>query len=310
MRLTLAILAAGSSSRFGRPKQLQPVGPAGEALFEYAVHDAIEAGCDRVIFVTAPDAQEAFRATVKIRIGTSIPVEFASQSVEDVPTGFRAPAARVKPWGTGHAVYTLRSTVREPFIVANADDFYGAGSIRSLVRCIRDGLTTGDPSHYLAGYELGDTGLAEEAGVSRAICSHDASLVLEGLVEVREVRSTPAGPVGARPDGSEIALRPERLCSMNLWAFRPSIFEHVGGAWQRFHARLRDPMEDEFLLSDTVGGLVETGRIRVRVVPMGARAFGLTHPGDVGSVESGINQSVASGDYPTDLGRWFEARCS
>ncbi len=308
MRLTLAILAAGRSARFGRSKQLEPIGPSGEALFEYTVHDAIRAGCDRVVFVTPPREAELLQAAAEIRLGRSFPVEFISQSLEDVPAGFRPPAARVKPWGTGHAVLALRDRVREPFLVANADDFYGARTIARLVRRIRDGLMTGDPSHYLAGYELQDTGVPEGRGVNRGLCSVDASLIMERLEEVRDIATRDGEYVGTGTDGLEQTLRPERLVSMNLWAFQPSIFAPLAEAFKRFHARLADPIQSEFLLSDAVGALVETGRARIRVVPTGEKAFGLTHPDDLAAVESGVSLAVAVGDYPTDLGRWFENR--
>ena len=308
MRLTFAILAAGRSSRFGRSKTIERVGPSDEALFEYAVYDAVRAGCHRIVFVTPPGGDGLLRAAAEIRLGSSVPVEFVAQRPEDVPDGFRPPPGRTKPWGTGHAVLALRDRVREPFLIANADDFYGAGAIRRLARRVRDALTTADPSHFLAGYEIGETGLSADRGVNRALCRVDASLVLERIEEVRDVRLVHGRVAGRDENGHEIAVEPERFCSMNLWAFQPSIFERLSGAFRRFHARLRDPLEDEFLLSEAVGTLVETGRCRVRVVPADARAFGLTHPDDVDAARSGVNLAVAAGDYPTDLGAWFQQR--
>ncbi|MCG8469158.1 MAG: NTP transferase domain-containing protein [Gemmatimonadetes bacterium] len=308
MRLTLAILAAGRSARFGRSKQLEPVGPSGEALFEYTVYDAIRAGCDRVILVTPPRDAELLRTAAEIRLGTSFQVEFLAQELEDVPAGFRPPGGRLKPWGTGHAVLALRDRVDGPFIVANSDDFYGPGVIERLAGRLKDARMTGDPSHFLAGYELQNTGIVADRGVNRGVCGVDASLILERLEEVTEIRAVNGDLLGVGIDGEERSLRPERLCSMNLWAFQTSIFEHLSAAFERFHARLRDPIESEFLLSEAVGTLVETGRSRVRVVPTGVAAVGLTHPDDVAAVESGVSLAVAVGDYPTDLGEWFEER--
>lgn len=310
MPVTLAILAAGRSSRFGRPKQFEPVGPSGEALFEYAVYDAIRAGCHRIVFVTSPGDESAFQAQLHARLGRAIPVQTIAQRLDDLPPGFRPPADREAPWGTGHAVLTLGRVIREPCLVLNADDFYGPRIIDRLVRRIRDAGTTGDPSHFLAGYQLGETPTSEHGGVNRAICSVDASLVLEHLEEVREIR--PAGQVfhGIASDGRKLELKPEVLCSMNLWAFQPSIFEKLWARFQRFHARLRDPLTSEFLLSTAIGEMVGTGRARVRVVPAEGRAFGMTYPDDVGSVESGVAMAVAVGEYPVDLGEWFESRRS
>lgn len=308
MRLTLAILAAGRSERFGRPKPLEPVGPSGEALFEYTVYDAIRAGCHRVVFVTPPRDAEFLRAAAEIRLGRAVPVEFITQRLDDVPAGFRPPADRAKPWGTGHAVLSLRDTVAEPFVVANADDFYGPSAIQRLVRRVRNGLLTGDPSHFLAGYQLHETGVPADRGVNRGMVKVDTSLVLERLEEIYDIREAGGEYVGRDGGGNERALRPERLCSMNLWAFQPTIFPRLEAAFQRFHARLADPDESEFLLSDAVGGLVETGQARVRVVPTDDSALGLTHTEDLPQVESAVRLSVAVGAYPTDLGEWFDER--
>jgi len=307
MRVTLAILAAGRSTRFGRPKQFEPVGPSREALFEYAAYDAIQAGCGRVVFVTSPEQESVFRAQALARLGTMVAVETVTQRLDDVPPGFRPPAGREAPWGTGHAVLALGRIVREPCVVLNADDFYGPKIIARLVRRLRDAGTTGDPSHFMAGYRLANTPVSASGGVNRAICEVDASLQLDRLEEVRDIRPIDREFVGTDSTGLQRALRPEDLCSMNLWAFQPSIFEKLWTVFQRFHARLTDPLTDEFLLSTAIGGLVETGRARVRVVPAAQRAFGITFPEDRDATVSGIAMAVAGGEYPTDLGAWFDA---
>lgn len=308
MRLTLVILMAGRSTRFGRPKPLEPVGPSGEALFEYAAYDGIRAGASRIVFVTRPDTEALYRAQAKARLGTSVPVDVVTQRIDDVPAGFRPPAGRERPWGTAHAVLSLRDAVREPFLVLNADDFYGPAAIPRLRRRLRDARTTGDPSHFLAGYELQDTPLSESGGVNRAICQVDSALFLERIEEVFRIRRQNGRYVGESADGSSMVLRPEIFCSMNLWGFQATIFERLWPAFERFHARLDDPDRDEFRLSTAIGGLVSTGRVRVRVVPTDERAFGMTFAEDVAAVSSGVAQSVASGHYPTDLGEWFDRR--
>jgi len=308
MRLALVILAAGRATRFGRPKPLEPVGPSGEALFEYAVYDALRAGASRILFVTRPDTEALYRAQAKARLGASVPFDVVTQRIDDLPAGFRPPAGRERPWGTGHAVLALREMAREPLLVLNADDFYGPEAIPRLQRRLRDARTTGDPSHFLAGYELRDTPVSASGGVNRAICEVDASLFLERIEEVFGIRSRDAHYLGESADGSSLVLRPEVFCSMNLWGFQPTIFAHLWPAFERFHAHLDDPLADEFRLSTVIGDLVSTGRVRVRVVPTDERAFGLTFAEDVAAVVSGVAQSVASGHYPTDLGEWFERR--
>ncbi len=308
MRLTLLVLAAGQSTRFGRPKQLEPVGPSGEALFEYAVYDGVRAGCSRVLFVTSPDTEALYRAQANARLGTSVPFDVVTQRIDDVPPGFRAPPGRERPWGTAHAVLAARHALREPFLTLNADDFYGSEAIPRLVRRLRDARTMGDPTHFVAGYQLRHTPVSESGGVNRAVCSVDAALFVERIEEVLDLRIQNERYVGRAQDGSTLVLRPEAFCSMNLWGFQHTILERLWSAFERFHARTRDPEGDEFLLSTAVGNLVSTGRARVRVVPTDEHAFGMTFAADVAAVASGVAQAVASGRYPTDLGRWFERR--
>jgi choline kinase len=308
MLLSFVVLAAGRASRFGRLKQLEPIGPSDEALFEYAVHDAVRAGCHRVVFVTRPDLEPRLRAHVAGRLGDALRVEFVIQDTGDLPAGFRVPAGRTKPWGTGHAVLTLRRLVREPFIVCNADDFYGPRSIGRLARRVRDALTTGDPSHFVIGYRLKDTLLPTSGGANRGICRCDKSGFAESIEEVREIRHEGSAIAGLQEDGSPCLLTGDELASMNLWAFQPSIFEPLWHRFERFHAETDDPIADEFLLSSAVGGLVESRRVRVRVIPTEDSGLALTFPEDREEVASGVNEAVAAGDYPIDLAAWFRAR--
>jgi hypothetical protein len=310
MSVTLAILAAGRSTRFGRPKQFEPVGPSGEALFEYSVYDAVRAGCRRVVFVTAPGDEQFFEAQIAARLGPSVDVVIVAQRIDDVPTGFRPPADREAPWGTGHAVITLGRVIREPFLVLNADDFYGPGIIERLVRRLRDARMMGDPRHFLAGYQLDRTPLSDGGGVNRAICTVDAAMQLEHLEEVRGIVREGEVFIGTGTKGRKLEMKPEILCSMNLWAFQPAIFAKLWAAFQRFHARLADPLENEFLLSEAVGGLVGTGQARVCVVPSETEAYGMTFEEDLDALVSGVATSVARGDYPTDLREWFDDRRS
>jgi hypothetical protein len=308
MRLSFVVLAAGRASRFGRLKQLEAIGPSGEALFEYAIHDAIRAGCHRVVFVTRPEVEPRLRSHVARRLGESLRVEFVTQDPADLPAGFRPPPSRKKPWGTGHAVLSLRRVVREPFIVCNADDFYGSSSIPRLVRRVRDALTTGDPSHFAVGYRLRRTLLPGSGGANRGICQCDNSGFAESIEEVREIRPEDSTFAGVHEDGSPCPLTGEELVSMNLWAFQPTIFEPLWHRFERFHAGAEDPVRAEFLLSSAVGGLIEARRVRVRVIPTEDRGFALTFPEDRNAVASGINEEVAAGNYPVDLAEWFEDR--
>ena len=324
-RLTLAILAAGRSARFGRPKTLEPVGPSGEVLFEYAICDAVRAGCGKVVFVTSADWNDQLMTRAAERAGGAVPVDHVIQSLDDLPGSASPPAGRVKPWGTGHAVLALRDRIEEPFLVVNADDFYGPRAIEFFGRQVSELLSDGDDSHFLAAYELHRTGVSRTSGVNRGVLAARASssdsgpgdagilpapAFLERLDEVYDIRHAGADLVGQDGLGNEQRLPLERLCSMNLWAFQPSIFGLLEAAFADFHSHLVDPLISEFLLSEVVGGFVQQGSTRVRLLPMTQHTAGLTYPGDLPPVATTLNEAVEAGDYPANLGDWFADRAS
>lgn len=342
-RLTLAILAAGRSARFGRPKTLEPVGPNGEVLFEYAICDAVRAGCGRVVLVTSAEWNDQLMSRAAEQAGGAVPVDYVIQSLGDLPDGASPPAQRTKPWGTGHAVLALRNKIDGPLLVVNADDFYGPRAVESFGRQVGELLAAGDDSHFLAAYELHCTGLSRASGVNRGIVATGAgapgdpagaprvarepstrpssapsrnasgppgSAFLERLEEVCDVRQTDEGLVGRDGEGEARSFSPDTLCSMNLWAFQPSIFGLLQAAFADFQASLDDPATSEFLLTEAVGNLVQQRSTRVRVLPMAQRTAGLTHPGDLPPVASTLQACVEAGDYPADLTDWFAARAS
>ncbi len=312
--LTLAVLAAGRSARFGRPKTLEPVGPNGEVLFEYAICDAVRAGCGKVVFVTSADWNDPLMTRAAEKAGGAVPVDYVIQSLDDLPDGASPPAGREKPWGTGHAVLALRNKIDEPFLVVNADDFYGPRAIESFGRRASELLVRGDESHFLAAYELRRTGVSRTSGVNRGILTAGPESTLEGIDEVYDVRETDAGLVGRDGEGKARTLAPDCPCSMNLWAFQPSIFRLLEARFEAFHAGLGspsvDPLTSEFLLSETVGDLAKEGMARVRLLGLTQSTAGLTYPGDLPPVATTLQQCVDVGDYPANLGDWFAGRAS
>ena len=308
--LTLAVLAAGRSARFGRPKTLEPVGPNGEVLFEYAICDAVRAGCGKVVFVTSADWNDQLMSRAAEQAGGAVPVDHVIQSLDDLPEGAAPPVGRAKPWGTGHAVLALRKKIEEPFVVVNADDFYGPRAIDSFGRRAVDRLAKGDDSHFLGAYELHRTGVSRNSGVNRGILTAGRDSTLEGIDEVYDVRETDAGVVGRDGGGEARTLAPDCPCSMNLWAFQPSIFGLLEAAFADFHANLEDPLTNEFLLSEVVGDLIGQGSATVQLLPMTQHTAGLTYPGDLPPVASTLQQCIDSGSYPADLGNWFADRAS
>ncbi|RIL08351.1 nucleotidyltransferase [bacterium] len=311
---TLVVLAAGVGSRYGGLKQIEPVGPSGEIMLEYAAFDARRAGFGRVVFVIRRDIEADFRALVAPRLGGAIDVGYAFQSLDDVPPPFTAPPARRKPWGTAHAVRACRHAVDGPFGVVNADDFYGRAAFARLGDALRGGEVDGaaagiraaDPgagrdTYFLVSYPLRQT-LSDHGSVSRGICTVSAD---GDLVRVEErLRIAPDGD-GARclgDDGAWHRLAADTPVSMNLWGFTPGVFAHLDRAFAAFLAAGgRDDPAAELHLPAVVDAAVRAGAARVRVIPTRARWLGVTYPADAPFVVAGIRALVEAGEYPSPL---------
>ncbi len=312
--LTLVVLAAGLGRRFAGLKQLAPVGPAGEVILDYTVFDAIRAGVRRVVFVIRPEMDAAFRSFVVGRFGTATTVDLVFQRADALPDGFDMPPGRTKPWGTGHALLAAAECVSGAFVVANADDFYGAGAIAAVANFL---MENGE-EYGLVTYAMRDT-LAPDAAVSRALCRVSADRYLEGIEELASLRATDGGAVNDSPRGASRDFSGDEPVSMNLWGFRPSIFEHLHAGFRTFlaledtahravaHVQLQggkpaDLENDEYYLPDCVNELITTGRRRVRVLPAGeSRWFGMTHPADHARVVAEIRRLIEQGVYPERL---------
>jgi hypothetical protein len=297
MILTLVVLAAGMGSRYGGLKQIDPMGPAGETVLDYTVHDAVRAGFGRVLFIIRRDFDEAFRASVGRRFEGKAKVDYAYQQIDMLPPGFAVPEGREKPWGTGHAVWCARESLDGPFAVVNADDFYGAGSLRALAEFLRgDGAAAADgaaPTYAMVGFPLGNT-LSENGAVSRGVCTVGPGALLTNIEEHTGIL---AGEVGAgrRYD-------PATPVSMNCWAFGARTFlPQLDAAWRDFVAARGQEPKAEFYLPAAVNGLVQGGAARVRVLPTSDHWFGVTYREDKPRVQAALADLVARGVYPSPL---------
>src|SRR5688572_9137994 len=218
MSLTLVVLAAGMGSRYGGLKQIDPVGPAGETVLDYAVFDALRAGFTRVVFVIRRDFESVFREKIGGRYADRATVDYVFQSVDALPPGFTLPANREKPWGTGHAVWCAREAISGNFAVINADDFYGADSFAQLGKFLAPGgpsASSGMPRFAMVGFQLANT-LSEHGAVSRGVCTSGAAGELQSIVEQTNIQPTEVG-AGKKFSGAEIV-------SMNCWGFTPALF--------------------------------------------------------------------------------------
>ncbi len=247
----------------------------------------------RVVFVIRPEAEQLFRRHVAVFIGAGLEVVFAHQALEPGVPG------RTKPWGTGHAVLSAAWGIRGPFAVMNADDFYGADAYRSLF----DHLT-GSAEHALVGYTLRET-MSPHGGVSRAIAELDGAGYVSRLTEVADIARHGSGYSGRTTAGAAVTLDGSELVSMNLWGFTPAVLPALERQFARFlETRGADPRA-EFLLSEAVGEQLAAGEARVRVLPTGARWFGMTYSADDASVRNEVRHLVQAGRYPDNLKAGF-----
>lgn len=291
--VSLVVLAAGIGSRYGGLKQVEPVGPAGATLMDYAVYDAIRAGITRAVFVIRPDIEDALRSFAAERFGGRISVTTVHQRLENVPAG-PVPRGRIKPWGTAHAVLAAEPCVAGPFIVANADDFYGPAAFRASAEFLGS-----DPDEWaVVGYRLAAT-LSEAGGVNRAVCRTDAEGRLTAIEEVRTIVRSTGGIVG-RAQGRPVSLQADDVVSTNMWSFTPPVF---GLLRREFAAFLRgaDLGEAELLLPGVVDGAVRRGEATVRVLKTGSSWYGITYPADRPALERALLDLVKRGEYPERL---------
>ena len=298
---TLIVLAAGLSTRYGGDKQLDPVGPGGATLMDYGIYDAIRAGYGAVVVVIRPDMEAVLREHLERMFADAIAIRYAHQRLDDLPDGSLPPADRRKPWGTGHAVLTARGRVDGPFVVMNADDFYGAEAFARLADHLREQAGSTEPDFAAAGYRLRDT-LSPHGGVSRAVCETDADGCLERVTEVKRIHRVDDGLRGVTVDGEPVTLSGDETISMNLWAATPAAYPLLERDFARFLRERGDDPEAEFLLSTSVNDHIERDEMRVRVLPAPGPWLGMTFEEDRPYVIDRIRELVRAGEYPADLG--------
>ncbi|MFQ5528812.1 MAG: NTP transferase domain-containing protein [Gemmatimonadota bacterium] len=294
--LSLVILAAGRGSRFRGPKQLAAVGPSGEVLMAYSIHDAVGAGFQHFVIVTRAALQdpieralqpvaESHGAVLSITVQTEPP----GQGHEEAP----------RPWGPGHAVLCAGTMLTGPFGAANADDWYGPEAYRSLAAAL-DSASVAADTHHLVTYPVGNT-LNDTEGVSRARCFIRPDGSLEGIAEVRDVRRIGDRVAGRSQDGTPVEMAPEAPVSTNLWGFQASILDQLEPHFLAFRESHAADTGREFLLPAIIHRLLVEGAIRVDTVPTREQLFGLTRQADLPIVRARIAGLVASGHYPLDL---------
>jgi UTP-glucose-1-phosphate uridylyltransferase len=296
MKPTLLILAAGFGSRYGGLKQIDPIGSNGETIMDYSIHDAIQAGFDKLVFVIRRDIEEPFRKTIGARYVKRIAVEYVFQELNHLPAGYAVPPNRKKPWGTGHAILMGAEVITSPFAVINADDFYGACSFKVLA----EHLCSGTPDYAMAGFILSNT-LSEFGSVARGVCKVGTGGFLESVTEVTGIEKEGARAKYTDAMGRLHRLDGEEIVSMNMWGFTPTIFGHLHAGFTKFLKQHGMEEKSEFYIPSVVNDLAGTGREKIKALRSSDSWFGVTYREDRPRVVESIRRLIVRGDYPEKL---------
>ncbi len=300
---TLVIMAAGLGSRFGGGiKQLAPVGPNGEIIMDYSIHDALEAGFNKVVFIIRKDLEETFKEVIGNRIEKVVDVAYAYQELDDLPEGFEKPADRTKPWGTGQAVLSCKDIVKEPFIVINADDYYGK---EAFVK-VHDYLVQADESSEkfdfcMAGFILENT-LSDNGTVSRGICVVGEDGTLTDVIETHEIGRQADGTVTCVRDEQTVTLDPKSHVSMNMWGLTPGFFRVLEDKFVEFLKEIPEGnIKKEYLLPDIIDQMLKSDQADVAVLESTDKWFGVTYAEDKATVVDAFARLIADGVYTSPL---------
>ncbi|SKB45229.1 Nucleotidyl transferase [Lachnospiraceae bacterium] len=306
MKTSLVIMAAGIGSRFGEGiKQLSPVGPNGEIIMDYSIHDAIEAGFNKIIFIIRKDIEKDFREIIGDRIEkvckeANVEVEYAFQSLDDLPDGYEVPAGRTKPWGTGQAVLACRGMIHEPFCVLNADDYYGKKAFKVIHEWLVNNYDASRPADFcMAGFFLKNT-LSENGGVTRGVCQVDDQNYLVTVNETSDIVKTADG---AETNGQKIDVNSH--VSMNMWGLTPEFMDTLEKGFVDFLADVKagngNPQKAEYLIPIFIGDLLADKKATVKVLETSDKWFGMTYQEDRPVVQDSFKQLIADGVYNAEL---------
>ena len=296
MKPALIIMAAGMGSRYGGLKQIDPLGPNGECLLEYSMYDAIRAGFGKVVFVIRRDFETEFKEQIGRRFEDQIVVQYAFQSIDDLPAGFSVPAGRTKPWGTGQAVLACKRFIHEPFVVQNADDFYGAEAYQVIAEALK---TLPLNESCMVGYRLSNT-LSAHGSVSRGICE-TVDGKLSTVTERLSIAANESRIIQYIENGNAVNMTGDEICSMNFWGFQPSLFDTLEEKFIAFLKEKGQELKSEWYIPNIIQQAIDTGETCVNVLSSNSRWFGVTYPEDRASVVASLKKMHDDGTYPPKL---------
>ncbi len=286
-------------TRYGGLKQIEPIGPNGEIIIDYAIYDAINTGFGKLVFVIRHYFESAFKEKIGSKFDNLVETAYAYQEVNACVDGFEPPKDRDKPWGTGHAILVAGDVIHEPFAVINADDYYGPGSFKTMAQfLVMKDLSCND--YAMVGYTLRDT-LGEYGPASRGVCQCDEQMFLRRVTECRNIESTATGAHYFEDDGTERFLSGNEIVSRNLWGFQPSIFHHLKVHFQRFLKERGYEKNSELFIPTVVDKLVGKEKVTVKVLRTNDKCFGVTYRRDAAIAARCIRQLIDQGLYPEKL---------
>ena len=296
------VLAAGMGSRYGSLKQMDGVGPNGEAIIDYSIYDAIRAGFGKVVFVIRHSFEKEFKEMFSPeRFGGKIEVDFVFQELDYLPEGFSVPEGREKPWGTNHAVMMGATAVHEPFAVINSDDFYGTDAYRVMGEYLSK-LDGAKGEYAMIGYEVNKT-LSDNGTVSRGVCTVNEEGFLTSMVERTKIERNAEGTIVFHDLGDDQPLAENAPVSMNFFGFTPDYFAHSAEGFKEFLASddVKTNLKAEFFIPLMVNKLVASGDARLKVLSTTAQWFGVTYKEDKPALVAKIEKLIEEGVYPRDL---------
>lgn len=301
-KAALVIMAAGIGSRFGGGiKQLAPVGPGGEIIMDYSIYDALEAGFDKVVFVIRKDLEKDFKEVIGNRIEKQADVDYVYQELDDIPEKYRTKFTdRTKPWGTGQAILCCKDVVDTPFLVINADDYYGKSAFREAYEYLTRIPDTGKIQICMVGFVLKNT-LSDNGGVTRGLCKVDGQGMLTGITETHNIEKDGDRAVIREADKVK-ALDADTPVSMNMWGLTPAFFEILESGFERFLNDIpAENLKSEYLLPTIIGDLLMEGKVSVKVLKSEDQWFGVTYKEDREAVMNAVRKLIENGVYPASL---------
>lgn len=300
MKPTLVVLAAGMGSRYGGLKQVDPVGPSGEAILDYSVFDAVRAGFGKVVFVIRHDFDAEFREKIGRKFEKMVAVDYCYQDIADLPAPFTVPEGRAKPWGTAHATRAARTAVKEPFAVINADDFYGRDAFEKLAKFLSS-PTAAEGLHFaMVGFRL-DLTLSENGSVARGICDIAPDGTLRAVKEMTKLVRVGDIAENREDEANPVKVPLDSRVSMNCWGFSAGLFAELEARFPKWLEENGTKEKSEWYIPFVVDELIKEGKADCHVLPTDSSWFGVTYREDKPAVEASVRRLVDAGEYPSNL---------